>query len=86
MGQLHLTAGLRFDALDVDGEQQNNMVLVPYSATVEHKEWLPKISAAYDITPNMMAYATVSRSIESPFGPMQLDIGRVPANEESVSE
>ncbi len=60
LGQLHLTAGLRFDALDVDGKQRNIQVPAPYSATVEHREWLPKISAAYDITPDMMTYASIS--------------------------
>ncbi len=61
--QLHLTAGLRFDALDGDGEQQDNSVYASYSATVEHKEWLPKISAAYDVSPNMMTYTPVSRGL-----------------------
>ncbi len=61
--RLHLTAGLRFDFLDVDGKQRNIQVSAPYSATVEHKEWLPKISAAYDITPNIMTYASISRGL-----------------------
>ncbi len=63
LDRLHLTAGLRYDFLDVDGKQRNIQVPAPYSATVEHKEWLPKISAAYDITPNIMTYATVSRGL-----------------------
>ncbi len=61
--RLHLTAGLRYDYLDVDGEQHNRMVPAPYSATMEHREWLPKISAAYDITPDIMTYASVSRGL-----------------------
>ncbi len=61
--QLHLTAGLRFDSLDASGHQQNIMVPEPYSATVQHREWLPKISAAYDVTPHIMTYASVSRGL-----------------------
>jgi len=61
--RLHLTAGLRFDYLDVDGSQQNNMAASPYGATVAHEEFLPKVSAAYDITEEIMGYATVARGL-----------------------
>lgn len=63
--QLHLTAGLRYDYLDVDGNQENNMVSTPYSAEVEHEEVLPTASVSFDFTKDTMGYATVSRGILS---------------------
>ena len=61
--RLHLTAGLRFDYLDVDGSQENNMAAAPYGATVDHEEFLPKASVAYEITEEIMGYVTVARGL-----------------------
>ncbi len=57
--RLYLIAGLYYDYLDVDGEQHNRMVPALYSATMKHKEWLPKISTVYDVTSNIMTCASI---------------------------
>ncbi|PIE64625.1 MAG: hypothetical protein CSA26_06995 [Desulfobacterales bacterium] len=56
---LYLIAGLHYDYLDIDGEQHNRIVPAPYNTIMEHKEWLPKISAAYDVTSNIMTYVSI---------------------------
>ncbi|WP_020586109.1 TonB-dependent receptor [Desulfobacter curvatus] len=61
--RLHLTAGLRYDYQDYEGEQTLNSIADPYGAQFDHGEWLPKASISYDINASAMAYATVARGM-----------------------
>ncbi len=61
--KLHLTAGLRYDHLDLEGEQEfisaNSME--KYNKGLDYDEVLPKFSLAYDFTHDIMSYASVSK-------------------------
>ena len=61
--QLHLTAGMRYDHLDLEGEQEfisaNSMK--KYNKGLDYDEVLPKFSLAYDFTHDIMSYASVSK-------------------------
>ena len=67
--KLHLTAGLRFDHQDLEGEQEYNymdmMTMSPqskkYGKDLDYDEWLPKLAIAYDFTDDIMPYASVSK-------------------------
>jgi iron complex outermembrane receptor protein len=67
--RLHLTAGLRYDHVDLKGEQgydfMDMMTGSPQSLTfdkdLDYDEWLPKFSIAFDFTDDIMSYATVSK-------------------------
>ncbi len=61
--RLHLTAGLRYDYQEYEGEQTLNSIAEPYGARFDHGEWLPKASVSYDINASAMAYATVARGM-----------------------
>lgn len=61
--RLHLTAGLRHDHLDLEGEQEfisaNSMD--KYNKGLDYDEVLPKFSLAYNFTHDIMSYASVSK-------------------------
>ena len=61
--RFHLTAGLRYDHLDLEGEQEfisaNSME--KYNKGLDYDEVLPKFSLAYDFTHDIMSYASVSK-------------------------
>jgi iron complex outermembrane receptor protein len=67
--RLHLTAGLRYDYQDLEGEQKHDymdrMTMNPqskkYDKDLDYNEWLPKFAIAYDFTDDIMAYASASR-------------------------
>ena len=67
--KLHLTAGLRFDHQDLEGEQEYDYMdmwtMSPqskkYGKDLDYDEWLPKFAIAYDFTDYIMAYASASR-------------------------
>lgn len=61
--RLHLTAGMRYDYLDMEGKQRFTVVAGTrqYSRDLDYDELLPKFSAACDLTDRMMSYATVSK-------------------------
>ena len=67
--KLHLTAGLRYDYQDLEGEQEydymDRMTMSPqskkYDKDLDYDEWLPKLAIAYDFTDDIMAYASASR-------------------------
>ncbi len=66
--RLHLTAGLRYDHTRMHGRQDHTMnssLLPPlddsYSDSSKNDELLPKLSVAFDITKDIMTYATVSK-------------------------
>lgn len=63
--RLHLTAGLRYDHSRMSGRQSyvNGMMNTEssYSHSAKEDEVLPKFSAAFDITTEIMTYATVSK-------------------------
>lgn len=62
-GKLHLTAGLRYDYQELEGEQNYNYGTVQaiYQGESDEAEVLPKFSVAYDFHKNIMGYATVSK-------------------------
>jgi iron complex outermembrane receptor protein len=62
-GKLHLTAGMRYDHLDLKGEQNYSVgaFQARYKAEKDGGEVLPKFSAAYDFLENVMGYATASK-------------------------
>ena len=61
--QLHLTAGLRYDHLDLEGEQEfiSAKGLKKYNKGLDYDEVLPKFTLAYDFTDDIMSYAAVSK-------------------------
>ena len=59
--RLHLTAGLRYDHQESEGEQEYNFASAPYSADLDHDEILPKGSIAFDFTDDSMGYVTVAK-------------------------
>ena len=58
---LHLTAGLRFDHQDLDGDLTDAILGKSCSDELSYDEFLPKFSVAYDISDTLMAYGSVSR-------------------------
>jgi len=63
MKRLHLTAGLRYDHQESEGDQESTMVNAKYGADVDHNEWLPKVSVSYDIDKSFMVYSTIAKGI-----------------------
>jgi iron complex outermembrane receptor protein len=64
--RLRLTGGLRYDYIDMHADQTYDSTLfgvthARYSAGSNGAELLPRVSVAYDLTANVMPYATVSR-------------------------
>ena len=67
--KLHLTAGLRYDHQDLEGEQEytymDMVTMSPqtkkYGKDLDYDEWLPKLAIAFDCTDDIMAYASASR-------------------------
>ena len=64
--RLHLTAGLRFDHHDLEGELEGRpSMMTPAGQNLEKKldydEILPKLSAAYDFTDDIMIYISASK-------------------------
>lgn len=67
--KLHLTAGLRFDHQQMDGKVDGkylNMATGMHEAydcddSLDFNEWLPKFSAAYDVTDDVMIYTSVAK-------------------------
>jgi iron complex outermembrane receptor protein len=67
--RLHLTAGLRYDHLDLEGKQQYQFIdmmtwssqTLNFNKDLDYDEVLPKFSAAFDFTDDIMSYATVSK-------------------------
>ena len=61
---LHLNAGLRYDHLALDGDQAYTPLLGPFQ-TIEKgatfDELLPRFGASYDVTEDVMVYASVAR-------------------------
>lgn len=61
MKGFYLTAGLRYDHQESEGEQEYNLAPAPYSADLDHDEILPKVSIAFDFSNDIMAYTTVAK-------------------------
>jgi iron complex outermembrane receptor protein len=63
MDRLHLTAGVRFDHVDLDGQQTYTAMGTTntYGRDLSDDEILPKFSAAWDFTDDIMAYATIAK-------------------------
>ena len=67
--RLHLTAGLRYDYIDLEGDQTYEFIdpwtgmpqSIDFGKDFDDDEFLPKFSIAYDFTDNIMTYASVSR-------------------------
>jgi iron complex outermembrane receptor protein len=67
--RLHLTAGLRYDHLDLEGKQQYQFLdmttwssqTLNFDKDLDYDEVLPKFSAAFDFTDDIMSYATVAK-------------------------
>lgn len=58
--RLHLTAGLRLDHQQMDGEVEDSAKAASCSDELTYDEVLPKAVIAYDITPETMTYASVA--------------------------
>jgi len=64
--RLHLTLGLRYEHLESNGEQANAFGATPwYCASNSDDEFLPKASVSFDVTKDVMTYATVARGFLS---------------------
>jgi len=61
--RLHLTAGLRYDHIDLDGEQSLTIAdsTTKHGADLSYDEILPKFSIALDLTNDIMTYATIAK-------------------------
>ena len=59
--RLHLTAGLRFDYQDLEGDVKDDVFGVTYNKDQDFDEWLPKFSVAYDFTDDVMVYTSASK-------------------------
>lgn len=59
--RLHLTAGLRLDHQQMDGEVEDSAKAASCSDELTYDEVLPKAVIAYDLTPETMIYASVSK-------------------------
>jgi len=61
--RLHLTAGLRYDYSDFEGEQflSTSAGDSVYAEDFDNGELLPKLSVAYDFSDNIMAYTSLAR-------------------------
>jgi iron complex outermembrane receptor protein len=61
--KLHLTAGLRYDYTEFEGDQHltTSAGETVYGKDFDNGEILPKLSVAYDFSDNTMAYTTAAR-------------------------
>ncbi|KMY69034.1 hypothetical protein AAU61_05705 [Desulfocarbo indianensis] len=63
--KLHLTGGARLERLDQSGDQSFTAVgqqdTLSWDKDMDSQELLPRLEAAYDITPQVMAYASASK-------------------------
>ena len=61
--RLHLTLGLRLDYVHGDGDKTFTQMGVAnkFSRGFDNTELLSKVAVSYDVTPNIMPYASVSR-------------------------
>ena len=59
--KLHLTAGLRFDSQDLEGDMKDNALGATFDKDQDFDEWLPKFSISYDLTDDVMVYASASK-------------------------
>ena len=62
--RLHLTTGLRYDHLEMEGEQKFTKGMEAqnkYDKDLDYDEILPKGSLAFDFTDDIMSYLTVSK-------------------------
>ena len=60
--RLHLTAGLRYDHLDLEGSEEWTFFgIQKFDKDLDYSEVLPKASIAFDFTDDIMSYATVSK-------------------------
>ena len=67
--RLHLTAGLRYDYQDLEGDQEYKFIdmmtgapqTLNYGKDLDYDELLPKFSIAFDFTGDIMAYASASK-------------------------
>jgi iron complex outermembrane receptor protein len=67
--QLHLTAGLRYDYIDLEGDQTYEFIdpwtgipqTIDFGKDFDNDEILPKFSIAYDFTDDIISYASVSK-------------------------
>jgi len=60
-GRLHLTAGLRFDHQDLEGDFKDAARNVTCHDDLRYNEILPKFSAAYDLSDTAMVYASAGK-------------------------
>jgi iron complex outermembrane receptor protein len=61
--RIHLTAGLRYDYQESEGEQRFNEKPEPYSGDFDHSEFLPKGTVSIDFTDNAMGYVSVAKGL-----------------------
>ena len=59
--RLHLTAGLRFDHVDLEGNLKDEILGLTYDKDLDYDEWLPKFSIAYDVANDVMIYVSASK-------------------------
>jgi iron complex outermembrane receptor protein len=59
--RLHLTAGLRFDHQDLEGDLEDKTSNSRYDKKLDYNEVLPKLSIAYDLTDDIMAYTSACK-------------------------
>ncbi|QTA92561.1 TonB-dependent receptor [Desulfonema magnum] len=58
---LHLTAGLRFDHQDLEGDLRDDIKGRHCSQDLTYDEYLPKFSIAYDLSKDFMVYTSASK-------------------------
>ncbi|WP_035217767.1 TonB-dependent receptor [Desulfatibacillum aliphaticivorans] len=58
---LRLTGGLRFDSQDMDGAMHDLSNKTTFSESMDHEEWLPKISFSCDVAESAMIYASAAK-------------------------
>ncbi len=66
--RLHLTGGMRYDYVDLEGSQNlagydwsYNDISADYSKDLDFGQWLPKVVLSCDVNSNAMAYASVAK-------------------------
>lgn len=59
--RLKVTAGLRLDHYEADGRQYLVSSGLDYSKKISHDDILPKLALAYDLSDDVMTYASVSK-------------------------
>jgi len=59
--KLHVTAGLRFDHQEMEGQQNDAIKNITNNDAMSFDEILPKIALSYDITPDVTGYVSASK-------------------------